>query len=58
MKILVDNLILVCHPMSLDDLVTQVLVGLDSEEYNPLFYQIVERESINWVELQAKLLDL
>ncbi|XP_021897982.1 uncharacterized protein LOC110814734 [Carica papaya] len=31
-----DNLALAGHPVSLDDLVTQIPAGLDSQEYNPL----------------------
>ncbi|KAK0582287.1 hypothetical protein LWI29_023741 [Acer saccharum] len=35
-KKLVDNLALAGHPVTLDDLVSQVLTGLDSLEYNPM----------------------
>ena len=56
MKKLVDNLALAGHPVSLDDLVSQVLTGLDSVEYNPLVCQIAEKESISWIELQSRLL--
>ncbi|KAK0581835.1 hypothetical protein LWI29_018538 [Acer saccharum] len=55
-KKLADNLALVGRPMPLEDLVSQVLDGLDSVEYNPLVCQINEREEISWIDLQAKLL--
>lgn len=46
MKNFANNL-LVGHPVPIDDLVTQVLAGLDSHEYNPLVCQIMEKESIS-----------
>lgn len=55
MKKLADNLTLAGHPVSLDDLVTQVLTGLDSADYNPVVCQLVEKEQVTWLELQAKL---
>ena len=56
MKKLVDNLALDGHPVSLEDLVSQVLTGLDSAEYNPMVCQIIERDDITLLELQSKLL--
>ena len=56
MKKLVDNLALARHLVSLDDLVSQVLTGLDSAKYNPLVCQIAEKENISWIELQSRLL--
>ncbi|KAI9198055.1 hypothetical protein LWI28_009229 [Acer negundo] len=55
-KKLADNLALASRPMPLEDLVSQVLDGFDSVEYNPLVCQINEKEEINWIDLQAKLL--
>ncbi|TXG48382.1 hypothetical protein EZV62_027676 [Acer yangbiense] len=55
-KKLADNLALAGRPVPLEDLVSQVLDGLDSVEYNPLVCQINEREDISWIDLQAKLL--
>lgn len=42
-----DNLALAGHPVSLDDLVTQIPAGLDSQEYNPLVCQITEKDDIS-----------
>ena len=51
MKKIVDNLTLTGHLVSLEDLISQVLAGLDSHEYNPVVCQIQERESISRLEL-------
>ncbi|KAL5543220.1 hypothetical protein UlMin_010930 [Ulmus minor] len=56
MKRLVDNLALAGHRVTLDDLISQTLTGLDSSEYNPVVCQIIENENITWLELQSKLL--
>jgi hypothetical protein len=56
MKKLVDNLALAGHPVTLDDLISQTLTGLDSPDYNPIVCQIIEKENISWLELQSKLL--
>src|SRR5262249_14099067 len=56
MKGLADNLALAGLPVTLDDLVTQTLAGLDSQDYNPLVCQITEKETKSWIELQSKLL--
>ena len=56
MKRLVDNLALAGHLVTLDDLVSQTLTGLDSSEYNPVVCQITENENITWLDLQSKLL--
>ena len=42
--------------VELDDLVSQIITGLDSHEYNPVVCQINERDEISWLELEAKLL--
>ncbi|TXG47862.1 hypothetical protein EZV62_027156 [Acer yangbiense] len=55
-KRLTDNLALAGRPVPLKDLVSQILNGLDSHEYNPLVCQINEKEDISWIDLQAKLL--
>ncbi|KAK0589111.1 hypothetical protein LWI29_009809 [Acer saccharum] len=55
-KKIADNLALASQPVGIDDLVSQVLFGLDSLEYNPIVCQINERENISWMELQSKLL--
>ncbi|TXG47047.1 hypothetical protein EZV62_026341 [Acer yangbiense] len=55
-KRLIDNLALAGRPVPLEDLVSQILNGLDSHEYNPLVCQINEKEDISWIDLQAKLL--
>ncbi|KAI9178083.1 hypothetical protein LWI28_022537 [Acer negundo] len=55
-KKLVDNLALAEHHVTLDDLVSQVLTGLDSLEYNPVVCQINEKENITRLKLQSKLL--
>lgn len=39
------------------DLISQVFTGLDAPEYNPLICQMIEKESISWVELQSRLLN-
>ena len=56
MKKLANNLTLAGHPVTMDDFVSHILVGLDSNDYNPMVFQISERENFSWIELQAKLL--
>ena len=56
MKKLAGNLALERQPIGTDDLVSQVLAGLDSLEYNPIVCQINEKENVSWMELQSKLL--
>ncbi|KAL5569822.1 hypothetical protein UlMin_026397 [Ulmus minor] len=56
MKKLADNLALAGQPIGIDDLVSQVLAGLDSLEYNPVVCQINEKEHVTWMELQSILL--
>ncbi|KAL5563628.1 hypothetical protein UlMin_033375 [Ulmus minor] len=56
MKKLADNLALAGQPIGIDDLVSQVLAGLDSLEYNSVVYQINEKEHVTWMELQSILL--
>ena len=48
MKKLVDNLALA---VTLDDLISQTLTGLDLSEYNPVVCQIIENENITRLEL-------
>lgn len=55
MKTLSDNLALAGSPMPLNDLVTQILSGLDTE-YTPIVVQLCDKESISWIELQTTLL--
>lgn len=56
MKKLADNLTLAGHLVPLEDLVSQVLAGLDSHEYNPVVCQLQEKETVTWLELQGRLL--
>ena len=56
MRKLVNNLAFASHPVTLDDLVSQILIGLDSSEYNPVVCQITKNENITWLVLQSKLL--
>lgn len=56
-KRVADNHALTGHPVTLEDLVSQILAGLYSLEYNLLVCQITEKESISWVELQSRLLN-
>ena len=51
MKRLVDNLALAGHRVTLDDLISQTLTGLDSSKYNPVVCQITENENVTWLEL-------
>lgn len=53
-KEIADNLLLVGHPLSSEDLITQTLFGLDSE-YNAIVVQLAEKASLSWAELQASL---
>ena len=53
---LVDNVALAGKPVEMNDLVSQVLLGLDSHEYNHVVCQINEKEEVSWLELQAILL--
>ncbi|TXG63389.1 hypothetical protein EZV62_010383 [Acer yangbiense] len=55
-KNIADNLTLAGHPVEIADLVSQVLAGLDSNDYNPVVLQVNEKELISWVELQSTLL--
>ena len=43
-KRLANNLALAGKPVDLDDLVSQVLIGLDSHEYNLVVCQINEKK--------------
>ena len=45
-KRLAGNIALAGKPVDLDDLVSQILIGFDSHEYNPGVCQINEREEI------------
>ncbi|KAK0586349.1 hypothetical protein LWI29_005449 [Acer saccharum] len=56
MKKLADNLALAGQPVDTDDLVSQVLAGLDSLEYDPVLCQLNEKEHVSWMELQSTLL--
>ncbi|KAK0577147.1 hypothetical protein LWI29_028615 [Acer saccharum] len=56
MKKIADNLALTGKPVDDDDLVSQVLAGLDSLEYNPVVCQLNEKEHVSWMELQSTLL--
>lgn len=56
MKGLADNLTLAGHHVCLYDLFTQILTGLDFQEYYPLVCQIIEKDDISWVKLQSKLM--
>lgn len=57
MQTIADNLGLDGHPVEKKDFVSQILVGRDSNEYNPIVYQIIEKQEITWVELQVRLLN-
>ncbi|KAK4281528.1 hypothetical protein QN277_013008 [Acacia crassicarpa] len=55
MKSVSDNLTLAGCPLSLTDLVTQTLAGLDTE-YTPIVVLLSEKDHLSWSELQSKLL--
>lgn len=55
MKIVADNLLLARCPISLNDLISQTLAGVDIE-YNYIVVQISNKTELSWVELQAALL--
>lgn len=55
MKSIYDNLILAGCSISMDDLVTQTLVGLDIE-YNPIVVQLVDKDKMTRIDIQATLL--
>ena len=46
MKKLLDNLAFASHHVTLDDLISQTLTGLDSSKYNLVVCQITENENI------------
>ncbi|KAL2481403.1 Uncharacterized protein Adt_34369 [Abeliophyllum distichum] len=54
-KQLVDNLEIAGKTITHEDLVTQVLAGLD-EEYTPIVVQINSREIVSWYELTSMLM--
>ncbi|KAI9185156.1 hypothetical protein LWI28_004799 [Acer negundo] len=54
-KAFFDNLALAVSPISLLDLITQILSGLDVE-YTPIVVQLSDKESLSWIELQTTLL--
>ncbi|KAI9187499.1 hypothetical protein LWI28_028847 [Acer negundo] len=54
-KAFFDNLALAGSPISLPDLITQILSGLDVE-YTPIVVQLSDKESLSWIELQTTLL--
>nr|QWX09785.1 hydroxymethylglutaryl-CoA synthase [Pistacia terebinthus subsp. palaestina] len=55
MKAFSDNLTLAGSPISLSDLITQILIGLDAE-YTPIVVHLGDKESLSWIELQTTLL--
>ncbi|KAI4332233.1 hypothetical protein L6164_017157 [Bauhinia variegata] len=55
MKNLSDSLTLAGSLVSTSDLITQTLNGLESE-YNPIVVQLVDKENLTCVDLQAQLL--
>ncbi|KAK4276358.1 hypothetical protein QN277_019315 [Acacia crassicarpa] len=55
MKSVSDNLTLAGCPLSLADLVTQTLIGLDIE-YTPIVVLLFEKDNLSWSDLQSKLL--
>lgn len=48
MKSISNNLLLVDCPISIDDLITQTLAGLDSE-YNPIVVQLTDKAELSWL---------
>ncbi|KAI9160951.1 hypothetical protein LWI28_013032 [Acer negundo] len=46
MKSIVDNLALAGHPVTGSDLISLVLYGLDSNEYNPIVCQLYAMSSL------------
>lgn len=54
-KELAYNLTLAGSPLSNDDLITQMLTGLNVE-YNTIVIQLAEKANLLWVELQSSLL--
>lgn len=55
MKKLTDQLKLVGNPVTISDLIIQILNGLDSD-YNPIVVKLSYQSSLTWVDLQAQLL--
>ncbi|KAJ0043243.1 hypothetical protein Pint_19064 [Pistacia integerrima] len=50
MKAFSDNLTVAGSPISLSDLITQILSGLDAE-YTLIVVQLSDKESLSWIEL-------
>lgn len=55
MKKLTDQLKLAGNPVTISDLIIQILNGLDSD-YNPIAVKLSDQSSLTWVDLQAQLL--
>lgn len=55
MKKYFDGLALAGSPVSVDDLVSQILSGLD-EEYNPVIVAIQGKTGVRWSDMQSNLL--
>lgn len=55
MKEHTDNLQLVSCNCTFNDLITQILCGLDSE-YTPIIVSLSEKEELTWIEFQTYLL--
>lgn len=43
------------NPLSMDDMVTQTLAGLDYE-YNQIVVQLADKAQFTWIDLQTALL--
>nr|KYP38146.1 hypothetical protein KK1_040630 [Cajanus cajan] len=54
MKEIADNLALAGSSVSIMDLITQTLAGLDNE-YNPIVVKLSNKENLTWVEMQAQI---
>ncbi|KAL5538576.1 hypothetical protein UlMin_046073 [Ulmus minor] len=54
-KSIADNLFLAGKPVESNDLITQVLAGLD-DEYTPIVVQLTSKYPITWEELQSTLI--
>lgn len=48
LKSIYDNLYLVGSPISMEDLITQALVGLDGE-YNSIVVQLADKTNLTWM---------
>lgn len=55
MKQIAYNLKLTGSPLSLFDLFSQILAGLDSE-YTPVFMTLLDKHDLTWIQFQIALM--